>query len=249
MGVWVKAAWALNDADNKTNLRISITRVTKNPSWQKIYIDRAGGLQKTQESLNYWDNSYIYHTNYCMRKSTSIILLLILLFNMIGYRALFYYAENKADASMQARLDKDQYDENELVALQIPIYNPYQIEQKTYERVNGEINMNGKIFRYVKRKVSDGNIILLCIADNHKMVLKKAKSDYGYTVNDLPANGKNSGRSGLQKNFKTGDYIKQCAGVRVCGCVSSNLKHAAFHLVDITDPHITLPGKPPEYRA
>ncbi len=153
------------------------------------------------ENLNYSDNSYIYPTNYCMRKSASIILLLVLLFNMIGYRAWFYFAEGKADAAMEARIDNDQYDENELVALTIPLYNPYQLEQKSFERVNGEININGKIFKYVKRRVSDGNLILLCIPDNHRNILKKAKSDYENATIDLTCNGKNSGRPGIAKGF------------------------------------------------
>ncbi len=67
-----------------------------------------------------------------MRKSASILLLLILLFNMIGYRALFYYAEKQADVSFEARLDKDLYEENDLVTLKIPLFNPYQVEQKTF---------------------------------------------------------------------------------------------------------------------
>jgi hypothetical protein len=184
-----------------------------------------------------------------MRKSTSIILLFILLFNVIGYRALFYYAEKKADASMEARLDKDQYDENELVEVKIPLFNPYQLEQKSFERVNGEINVNGKVFKYVKRKVSDGNLILLCIADAHKNVLKKAKSEFENAASDLTTNGKNPGRSGLQKNFKISDYIQQSTTVAVCACGSSNLNHTAFHIVSVRDPLISTPGKPPEFKA
>lgn len=184
-----------------------------------------------------------------MRKSASIILLLILLFNMIGYRAWFYYAEKKADAAMEARLDKDQYDENELVSLSIPLYNPYQLEQKTFERVNGEININGKTYKYVKRKVSDGNLILLCIADNHKTVLKKAKTEFGNGVNDLTGNSKGTGRTGSQKNFNASDYINQCGSVIVWECASSNLIHAAFFTDRFSDPHISSPGKPPEFRA
>src|ERR1700722_5738963 len=184
-----------------------------------------------------------------MRKSASIILLLILLFNMIGYRAWFYYAEKKADAVMEARIDKDQYDDNDLVTLQIPLYNPYQLEQKTFEPANGEVNINGKTFKYVKRKVSDGNLILLCLADNHKTVLKKAKTNYENAANDLTANGKNAGRTGIQKSFTGNDYINQCGSVEVCECGSSNLKYAAFHTISLTDPHISSPGKPPKYIA
>jgi hypothetical protein len=184
-----------------------------------------------------------------MRKSASIILLLILLFNMIGYRALFYYAEKQADASFEARLDKDLYQENDLVTLKIPLFNPYQVEQKTFERFNGEININGKIFKYVKRKVSDGNLILLCIADDHKNVLKKAKSEYENASNDLAPNSKSNGRSGIQKNINSGDYINQCASVVVCGCGSSNLNYPVFNIISIRDPFIAATGKPPEFKA
>jgi hypothetical protein len=199
------------------------------------------------ENFIYWDNSYIYPTNYCMRKSASIILLHILLFNMIGYRAWFYYAEKKADAAMEARIDKDQYDENDLVTLQIPLYSPYQLEQKTFERTNGEVNINGKTFKYVKRKVSDGNLILLCLADNHKTVLKNAKSEFGNGVNDLAGGGKGSNR--IQKSFSGNDYINQCGSVVVCECGSVNLKFPSFNTINLTDPHIAFPGKPPKYIA
>ncbi len=184
-----------------------------------------------------------------MRKSVSILLLLVFLFNIIGYRALFYYAEKRADASMEARLDNDQYDETELVTIKIPLHNPYQIEQKSFERVNGEINVNGKIFKYVKRKVSDGNLILLCIADNHKNVLKKAKSEYENATNDLTPNSKNTGRSGLQKNLTPGDYINQCGSLEMCGYGSANVKYTVLDINSVVDTHIVAPGKPPECKA
>ncbi len=184
-----------------------------------------------------------------MRKSASILLLSILLFNMIGYRALFYYAEKQADASLEARLDKDLYEENDLVTLKIPLFNPYQVEQKTFERFNGEININGKIFKYVKRKVSDGNLILLCIADDHKNVLKKAKSEYENASNDLAPNSKNSGRPGIQKNINSGDYIYEYESVEVCKCESSIRNHAVFNIISIREPFIAAPGKPPEFKA
>ena len=184
-----------------------------------------------------------------MRKSASIILLLILLFNMIGYRALFYYAEKQADASLEARLDKELYEENELVTVKVPLFNPYQIEQNTFERINGEININGKIFKYVKRMVSDGNLILLCIADDHKNVLKKAKSEYESASNDLAPNSKNNGRSGIQKNINNGDYIYEYESVEVWKCGSSTRNHAVCNIIIIKDPLIAAPGKPPEFKA
>ncbi len=181
-----------------------------------------------------------------MRKSASIILLLVLLFNMIGYRAWFYYAEGKADAAMEARLDQHQYNENELVAFTIPLNNPYQLEQKSFERANGEININGKILKYVKRRVSDGNLTLLCIPDNHKNILKKAKSDYENATNDLTSN---AGRSGMQKSFSGNEYINQYGSMGVWEYGSSNPVYTSFNISRFSDPNIASPGKPPQYMA
>lgn len=184
-----------------------------------------------------------------MRKSATIILLLVLVFNMIGYRAWFYYAEQRSDAAIESRLDKNQYNETDLVSLTIPLNNPYQIDQKTFERVNGEINLSGKTFRYVKRKVADGNLVLLCIPDGHKMMLKNAKSDFGKLVADIPNNSKGSSRSGLQKLFNGSDYTFQGANENINRRVNEKTVYGRFSLTTFSDPHIASPGKPPQFRA
>ena len=174
-----------------------------------------------------------------MRKSAAIILLLILLFNMIGYRIWFYYAEQKADMAMESRLDKDQYDVNDLISITVPLDNPYQLEQRNFQRIDGEFNFQGKNFKYVKRKVTDGKLILLCIPDARKMILKKGKAEYGNAANDLAGTSKGSSRSGTQKSFSGNDYISQVFRLDTSilnGFVNSKLVSA----------QVPAPGKPPQ---
>ena len=181
-----------------------------------------------------------------MRKSASVILLIILLFNMVGYRAWFYYAEKKADAYMEARLNRDQYNENELVSLTVPLNNPYQLEQKSFQRVDGEISFEGKTFKYVKRKVSNGNLILLCIPDTRKMVLKKAKTDFGNVSNDLTGNGKGSSRS-TQKSFSGNDYITNNFHINTPILPYSHTLILNRVLQNnLASPFLVTPGKPPQ---
>jgi cbb3-type cytochrome oxidase subunit 3 len=182
-----------------------------------------------------------------LRKSASVILLIILLFNMVGYRAWFYYAEKKADAAMEARLNKDQYDENDLVSLIVPLNNPYQLEQKSFQRVDGEISFEGKTLKYVKRKVSNGNLILLCIPDARKMILKKAKSDFCNASTDLTTNSKSSSRNNTQKNFSGNDYITD-------NYLTNNPTLPDFQTIRFNEvfqsklaaPYLATPGKPPQ---
>lgn len=184
-----------------------------------------------------------------LRKYVSIVFLLILLFNMAGYRAWFYYAEKKADLAMEARLDKNQYNEKELVALTIPLYNPYQLEQKTFERVNGEISFGGKTYKYVKRKVADGNLVLLCIPATQKMMMKEAKTSYGNSVNDIAGNGKSPSKPSLQKNFSGNDYEDYQINFQMIKFSNSSLVQNAYQIASVVEPHIASPGKPPQYRA
>ena len=110
---------------------------------------------------------------------------------------------------MESRLDNDQYDVNELISITVPLDNPYQLEQGNFQRIDGEINFQGKNFKYVKRKVSEGKLILLCIPDARKMVLKKGKAEYGTAANDINGSSKGSSRSGTQKSFSGNDYTSE----------------------------------------
>jgi hypothetical protein len=167
---------------------------------------------------------------------------------MAGYRAWFYYAEKKADLAMEDRLDKNQFNENELVALTIPLYNPYQLEQKTFERVNGEISFGGKTYKYVKRKVADGNLVLLCIPAAHKMMMKEGKTNYGNAVNDMAGNSKSPSKPSL-KNFNAGDYEDHQYHLQLFNFSNAALLQNTFHVAINEEPHIASPGKPPQYRA
>jgi hypothetical protein len=185
-----------------------------------------------------------------LRKIASIILLVVLLFNMVGYRAWFYYAEMKSDAAMEASMDKDQYDQDNIVSINIALDNPYQIEQKSFERVNGELSFQGKTYKYFRRRVSNGNLTIQCLPDQNKMVLKKARAEYASNANDLTGSSKNSSRSDFQKNFVSNDYIADNYVVQLTTCtnlliISGNRLNAA----GLSEIYIASPGKPPRFIA
>jgi len=177
------------------------------------------------------------------------VLLLILLFNMVGYRAWFYYAEVRADLAMEAGLDRDQYDETKLVALTVTLDNPYQIEQHSFERVSGEISFQGKIYKYVKRRIYDGKLVVLCIPDQRRMVLSNAKSDYCNAANNLPNANNGPSHSDFQKNIHGSDYINELLNGNAIEMGIESIAFVAIDPIACSDPNIASPGKPPQGRV
>jgi hypothetical protein len=147
---------------------------------------------------------------------------------------------------MQSRLDKDQYNANDLVSITVPLDNPYQLEQRNFQRIEGEVNFQGKNFKYVKRKVSDGKLILLCIPDARKTVLKKAKAEYGNATNDLTGNSKGS-RPGNQKSFSGNDYISESFNIYTSSLpdFQSSILNSVVNNKLVSE-FIPSPGKPPQ---
>lgn len=113
-----------------------------------------------------------------MRKITAALLILLFLFNLCGYRVFMGYLQDKAAANLDARLDGHLYDDSELVEMKLPMNLPYQTSWAGYQRCYGQLELNGVMYNYVKRKVSNDTLFLMCIPNTGKMLLETAKNDF-----------------------------------------------------------------------
>ena len=120
-----------------------------------------------------------------MKKIISILFLLVFLFNVVGYKIFFYYLEIKADERIQSKIEQISELDKELITIKIPINLPYHTDWSNFERVDGEVNFKGKIYKYVKQKVSRDTLILLCINDEQKVEIGKQSDNYFKKINDL----------------------------------------------------------------
>jgi len=138
-----------------------------------------------------------------LKRIASILLLAVLLFNWFGYRILSDYYEHQADFALEQRLDKSEYDESQLIEIKVPIKLPYQTNWRDFERFDGEIEVDGIHYKYVKRKVYNDSLILLCLPHESKMKLQSARDQFFALVNDLqhPTQNKKSD-SGNSISFK-----------------------------------------------
>ncbi|MES1159188.1 MAG: hypothetical protein ABUM51_00380 [Bacteroidota bacterium] len=146
-----------------------------------------------------------------MKRIAAILLMGVLFFNWYGYRLLTSWLEVKADHQLEARLDENSYDESLLVSIKIPSTRlSYYNSSTQFERVNGQIEIEGVRYKYVKRRLFNDSLELMCIPNHTAMRLANVKNEFFKGVNDLRQDNGQSKKSdsnpGSSKNSTSTDY-------------------------------------------
>lgn len=142
-----------------------------------------------------------------VKRAASILLLSILAFNWVGYRFVSQFLEHKADLVLETRIDNAEYDESSLIELRVPLNAPYLTAGNSteFERFYGEVEIEGVHYKYVKRKIENGELVLLCLPDENKARFQNSRVDFFKLVNDLnnTSQGKEKQNSSAFKSFTT----------------------------------------------
>ena len=174
----------------------------------------------------------------------------LLLFNWIGYRLFTQYLEFSANQRLEAKLDLNDYNESELIEMRVSLNLPYQNDQADFERVSGEIEIDGQHYNYVKRRIENGQLVLMCIPNQGKTQIENSRDDYFKLINDLEQKGdtKKSDKSSStaskalfgEYNAETNNWTLQSPvqSAEKQGNTASKLMPSLFYLI---------PGQPPEF--
>ena len=185
---------------------------------------------------------------YCcvLRKLTAISFLALLLFNLAGYRVWLYYASHLSDRILQASLDNEEYDSSQLVTIRMPFCLPYANSGPEFERVTGEIEVEGRVYKLVKRWVYEGELILLCIPNDQKTRVRAAGADYFKGVNDLAGLPGSPKQKNSFLKLLQGEYDDRRAVWRPDPTVSlTGFKHPTDE-TRWPSPSYAIPGQPPD---
>jgi hypothetical protein len=181
-----------------------------------------------------------------LRKLFAILMLAVCLFNLAGYSFLFNYYIYQSGQSLSAKVDANQYTEANLTEIKIKLNLPYLADWAAYERFDGEIEVKGIHYNYVKRKVSQDTLYLLCLPNELKTELYKVKNDYAVKANDLPTEKQNKVPMVKKAMFS------EVAQIWPIQFVFSNFeKELQINQIssgqNIADTFIPSAGEPPEY--
>lgn len=143
----------------------------------------------------------------------AISLLTVHLFNLAGYSLLFEYLVVQSDKRIVQQLDARQYRDDELIEVKVHLPLPYAATWNDYERVDGEMELNGTYYSYVKRKMCGDTLYLLCLPNTNKTQFYTARNEYAKQVNGIPS-GDNNDRSLIKKVNIINEYQQPVTGYR-----------------------------------
>jgi hypothetical protein len=141
-----------------------------------------------------------------LKHIASIFLIAILAFNWVGYQVVSAFMEHRSDLALEASIEHSDYDQSELVEMRVPLNAPYLMNMSgTFERCDGEIAIDGTDYKYVMRKVENGELVLLCLHNENKSRFRNSRMDFFKLVNDLnnTSQGKEKQGSSSIKIFTT----------------------------------------------
>jgi len=163
-----------------------------------------------------------------LKQAFAILFLSVHFFYICGYQLFFSLAENVADKELIASLDENKYNPNDLVQIKCALNAPYIINDADYERCDGQIELNGIQYNYVKRMVKNDTLYLYCIPNNQKTELDNTKNQFVKQNSDNPSS-KTTGQSVLKKVNLFSDYNSDVSRLNFNTFQSSSALNISFN--------------------
>ena len=120
-----------------------------------------------------------------MKRLSAILLLGIFSFNIFGYRIVASFLESQQNLQMELAIDGNEYAESQLISIKQPTNLPYYTNSFDFHRIDGEVNIDGIIYKYVKCRIYNDSLELLCLPNTGKMKIQAAKADFSKMASDF----------------------------------------------------------------
>ncbi|MET0637433.1 MAG: hypothetical protein ABWZ25_15485 [Chitinophagaceae bacterium] len=180
-----------------------------------------------------------------MKRPIAILLIAIHAFNFAGYTLVFDILIKRSDSQLVARLDKSNYDERNLVEVKIPLNLPYLLSSTAYERCDGSIEHQGIIYNYVKRRVFNDTLSVLCIPNQQKTSILKESRLITKEINGFPA-GKKSKQDNLKKTGAAADFCNVLPDYSIAGINPAKALKLAVQPPSCFSLFRLIPERPPQ---
>ena len=143
-----------------------------------------------------------------MKRLTAILLLGIFSFNLFGYRLIASFLESQENKKIELALDENDYSDEQLISIKQAINLPYYQNSQVFQRIDGEIEIAGIFYKYVKCRIYNDSLELLCIPNTGKMKIREAKADFSKLASDFQQSDNKKKSSSESRSYQktTSEY-------------------------------------------
>ena len=121
-----------------------------------------------------------------MKKTVSVLLLLVFVFNLGGYYFLFWVLKAKTNQELSIQLDEGDFDQSETIEIKIPITLPYPLQSNGFERQTGQFVYKQEHYQLVKQKYENDTLTVVCVRDIQTKRLTRAMDFFGEASTQQP---------------------------------------------------------------
>lgn len=129
-----------------------------------------------------------------MKKLLCISLIGFYLVNLVGGYWVFYAIQQQSKTRLAHELDGDHYAGSQAITIKLPLSQPVS-GNDNYERVDGEFEFEGTIYRLVKQKFYKDTAYIVCYKDERTLAIKDALEDYVKSFTDKSSEKKSDTRT------------------------------------------------------
>ncbi len=132
----------------------------------------------------------------------------------------FSYLEKNASKDLTASIEAKDFDENNLIEIKTDLNMPY-VSDKEYETAYGETVIKGVQYHFVKRKIENNVLYLMCLPNEEKIALAETKSNIEKSNTEL-GNNNSKQKSPIQtiKKLSLTEYIQNSFSYNVVDLVN-----------------------------
>ncbi|MBC8111847.1 MAG: hypothetical protein H7Y04_12370 [Verrucomicrobia bacterium] len=101
-----------------------------------------------------------------MKRIVSILLLLVLCYNMVGYYFVYSFRQLEVKEQVLQSLAQKADQEFVIIKIRIPAY--YVVDKPDFESISGEFMYEGKMYEKVKQKIENYTLHIYCVHNKLK---------------------------------------------------------------------------------
>jgi hypothetical protein len=98
--------------------------------------------------------------------------------------------QRQAYEQMVSRIDRAEYNEDDLIEISAPLNLPYYTDWQDFERRDGQVTINGVVYNYVARKYTNNVMVYKCIRNEKQQHINDVKKHIDDITFSIPLQSK-----------------------------------------------------------